>query len=211
MAKVEARRRFVQQHHPRPLGQRASEYHPLPFAARQTFELAALEPRGFGLRHCIPRYSPVFASLQLEPSQVSVSPHQHSLQGGKRMRRVLLGHERDAPRPFSGVHALDTRSSQAHTPRVRPEESGQRPKQRALAGAVRPDDAHQFARASLERDRPENLAVSKPQRHVVRAYRNARVRRTQRKNPCRFRVTGILRRASLVLSSRNPATLRRAP
>ena len=132
------------------LRQRPRQYYPLTFAPRQPVQLAALELSGICAGHGIVGNPAVLPSFQLEPSQVGVAAHQHRFQRGEGVQGVVLRHESDATSSLSCVQALKRIPSKLHGAGVRANQPGERPQQRALARAVRPDQARDFPGTGLE-------------------------------------------------------------
>ena len=165
VAQVETGQRFVEHQHACLLRQRTRQQHPLPLAAGQAVEAARFEAHRFGTRHGGTGDPAVAQPLELKPPQVRIAPHQHRLQCGERLRRVLLRQIRHPPRARGRRHAIQIRAAEPYGPRFGAQHARKHAQQGALAGAVGPDHPGHFAAAGGNRHRAQHRRAAEAHAH----------------------------------------------
>jgi hypothetical protein len=124
------------------LDQGARQEHPLPLAAGELGVRRVAQVGETDAGQCLARAVAVGSGQPAQERRAGVGAHQRHVvrrDGEARMRRAALRHRRE--RPVQGDAAC--------RPRQQPE---QRAEERRLAGAVRPHEGHELARADDERD-----------------------------------------------------------
>ena len=159
MTDVERGRRLVEQQHGGLLRERPGDDHALAFTAgeridgarRELPELEGVErgARGVDVRPADRPEDPVMGRAAEE----HVVEHPHPGRDDGRLRD-----DRDGARPIAITHLLDGRPHHPDRTGLRRQHPGQRPQQRGLPRAVRPEDAHPFVRRDRQRHAVEEAS-----------------------------------------------------
>ncbi len=148
---VQARRRLVEQQHPRLRGQRAGQHHALALAAGQGGQPPPGEPRHVQPPGGLGGGLAVAAGRAAEVAQVRGAAEQHVLLDGHvRRQHRRLRQVRDQPGAAAAAHAAKVGAVEQHGAAV-PHQPGHRAQQGGLARPVRPDQGEPAAGADRER------------------------------------------------------------
>ena len=170
---VECARRLVHQEDRRLLGQGPRQDHPLALTSRegrqvprrQLGQLEALEQAG-AVREVGVGLDGEVADVRCPPEQAVVE-HRH-------VRRQLRGlrHVGDGAGTLAPTHGRGRLPPDAHLTLVL-DQAHQRPQQRGLPGAVRPDEAHPLSPPDRRRHRVDGGAAVEAHRHRVELHHGA--------------------------------------
>ncbi len=137
---VEVVRRLVQHQHPRFLGQRAGDQHPLLLAAGQAQEGPRGEVGGAGTVQRVLAHPQVGGARPPRTALVRQPPHRDDLGGREpELRRRLLGQRGQVPGPFAYAHGVQVGAVQPYRPGGRAQRAVGTAQQGGLAAAVGPD------------------------------------------------------------------------
>jgi len=161
---VERGRRLVEKQRGGPLRERTGEHHAPPLAARELRDRPPPERGDAHRRERRVHGREVLDALAEEPLGVRVPPARDDfLHGERELPVLLLRQERDPPRDLVARH----RARGPHVPPLRLDDPAERPQERRLPAAVRPDQRDVLAGRDEQVDAVERRVLAVPHRDPV--------------------------------------------
>ena len=163
---VQVVRRLVQQQDLRLLRQRHRQHDPLALPPRELPERPPRQRRRPHRRQRPLRDPPVRRRVAAQPVDIGAATQQHQLLYLKVEGDLQsLRHQRDPARQRPLVGGPPRPPADQHLPRLRLQGAAQQPQDRALAGAVRPQQSRAFPRRHGQRQPPQHRRPSVGELH----------------------------------------------
>ena len=162
VVQVEVARRLVEQQHAWLLRERLRERESLQVTAGELVGGLVGKAQRVGELHRALDHLAVVLARRRESREMRVAPHLHEAARRHREGRAhLLRHDADEPRALQRAHRRSINARQLQPSAKQLSVTGDRPQQRRLARAIRPDQPHNLARVHLA-DQPRRQQRAPP-------------------------------------------------